>query len=599
MKEPLQIDTSGLMQNPKYRPVIFDYEVLKYETQLAMYDVWAHKWVAARTPEGCGALMRAYLIDPRTVFVGFNNKNFDNLIATACIDGWSQADVYALNNAIIHDELDEPIHGVQYENYQELRFRLPNVWTFAKRAWDAGFDLGTTRMSSQGVKIPCMSLKKWEKFNGIKVTKTPIPFTHPLPLTDKEAKALAEYNKYDVAATTLMICTSLIGKWETRCGFADMLGPKKFGWHKTFTKLAADLFVTHPEKKTDREDISWAQTIPKLPKCLRIEKHPELLKYFSKRLFEIEEQGLSIPINGIIHNFRIGGAHSVSGREVHKGDIWHVDASGFYPATMALFDLCSPAMDKKKFNKHRLMRMVMPKSDPRRVVLKQSQNSAYGGMLEPFSDLYYPANARQTCIFCQLFIVDFLERVEPYSKLIQTNTDGVYLLPNSEEDKKHITAAIKEFENRTGLVMDVDRYVEMYQRDVNNYIVIAADGSEIVKGGAFRSTNHARPSVGQMMNRCEIMDVPFNPDQYTLEELAIVCTRDKNSRGFSIDGKETDADTIDVVPVFPFQAHEIYTVNKDGSFRKARLCPDFAALTSDTDRAEIDWGYYQTKKDAE
>lgn len=588
-----EIDTSPLMNNPKYRPVFFDFEVLRCETMLTVYDVYARRWHTARTPQKCRELIRAYLMDPRTVFAGFNNKNYDNLIATACIQNWPQHEVFALNNGIIHGET-ESINGESYEDFQELRFRLPGVWDFARRAWDCGFDLPPApKMSAEGVKIPYMSLKKWEKFNDLMVCKTPIPFTHPLPLSDTEAEGLAYYNRYDVAATLYMACITLAGEWATRCGFAEMLGEKKFGWHKTFTKLAADLFVEFPEKKVSADDTQWVQTVPQLPACLRIEKNPELIKYFSQRIYEIEQRGLSISVNGIPHNFKIGGSHSVNERDICKGDIWHVDVGSMYPAIMALFNLCSRTMNVKKYDDIRKMRMKMKKSDWRRDVYKKALNSTYGGMLDLYSTLYDPAMGRQVCVLGQLFIVDMLEKLEPYTRLIQTNTDGIYVVPNSPEDEVHARAAVKAFEKRTGLTMEIEHYVAMYQRDVNNYIAIRADGTEKVKGGAFHSTNHCRPSVGQMMNRCEIMGIPFDPDQYPIEDLAIVCTRDKNSRGFIIDGVETDVETIDVVPVFPFQAHDIQTVRKDGGFCKAKLCPDFAAPVKGINRAEIDFSFFQ------
>ncbi|MDD3545498.1 MAG: hypothetical protein PHG96_09110 [Kiritimatiellae bacterium] len=599
MTGPIQTDTSALKRNPNYRSVFFDFEVLRHETMLTVYDVWMDRWITARTPENCGALLRGYLIDPRTVFVGFNNVNYDNLIATACIDNWPQEDVYGLNYATIHG-VYEPIHGESYADFQDLRFRLPGVWTFARRAWDAGRDLlPAPKMSEQGVKIPPMSLKKWEKFNGLKVVKSPIPFTHPLPLTADEAARLAEYNKYDVAATVRMVCQSLIGEWETRCGFAEMLGPKKFGWHKTFTKLAAELFVINPDKKVESTDTSWGQTVTQFPKCLRVQKHDSLLGHFSCPLFELELREFSTQINGMPHVFKIGGAHSVNGRAVYKGDIWDIDVGGMYPSLMCLFNLCSRTMDAKKYNEVRMARMAMSKSDWRRNVYKKALNSTYGGTLYPFSDLYDPAKGRQVCVLGQLFIVDLLEKLEPYVTLIQTNTDGVYVIPTSPENAVHAKAEVEAFERRTGLVMEIDHYVAMYQRDVNNYIAVREDGTEKIRGSAFHSTNHLKPSVGQMMNRCEIMGIPFDPDQYTLEELSIVCTRDKNSRGFMIDGVETDAETIDVLPVYPLQAQSISTVKKNGGFCKARLCPDYAAHASNVSRADIDFGYFQRQIAAE
>ena len=600
MTSPIQTDTSALKRNPRYRPVFFDFEVLRHETLLKVYDVWADKWSRARSPAACGALLRGYLIDPRTVFVGFNNKNYDDLIATACIDNWPQSDVWDLNKgAISSHEFPETIHGERYTDYSDLRFRLPNRWTFSRRAWDAGADLGTKK-SEQGVKIPVMSLKKWEKFNGLKVIKSPIPFTHPLPLTDAEYEMMDGYNEYDVAATVRMACQTLVGEWDTRCGFADMLEGKKFGWHKTFTKLAAALFVNKPDDRVAKEDTSWGQTVTQLPACLRVEKNDGLLRYFSKPLFELEwSGGFSTQICGIPHNFKSGGVHSENGRGIFKGKIWDIDVGGFYPAMMALFNLCSRTMDAKKFNEFRLARNAMAKTDPRRLVYKKGNNSSFGGMIDTFSDFYDPAKGRQVCILGQLFLVDLLEKLEPYVALLNSNTDGVYVMPTSPENALKAEAVVKEFERRTGMTLEIDHYVAMYQRDVNNYIAVRPDGTEKVRGSAFRSTHHLKPSVGQMMNRCEIMSLPFDPDQYTLEELSIVCTRDKNSRGFVIDGVETDAETIDVLPVYPLQAQSISTVRKDGGFCKARLCPDYAAHASNVSRADIDFGYFQRQIAAE
>ena len=79
MKDPIATDTSPLKRNSNYRAVFFDFETLRCETMLTTYDVWADKWCTVRTPATCGALLRGYLLDPRTVFVGYNNKNFERI----------------------------------------------------------------------------------------------------------------------------------------------------------------------------------------------------------------------------------------------------------------------------------------------------------------------------------------------------------------------------------------------------------------------------------------------------------------------------------------------------------------------------------------
>lgn len=594
MKHPIVTDTSPLKDNPNFRPVVFDFEVLPRETMLSLYDIWADRWETISTPEKCAQTLSAYLLDPRTVFVGFNSKNYDNLIAAGCLNGLNQYELRQMNQCLIYSEKCT-LRGVEYLTSGEMRFGYPGVWDFARRAWDAGFDLPPApKLSKEGYKIPYMSLKKWEKFNGLKVERCPIGFDYPNVLTDAQAETLAYYNRYDVAALTRMICTTLVGEWQTRCGFAEILG-KKFSWHKTFTKLAADMFVIAP-KDVVTDDEPWGRTIATLPPNLVV-ANSELLEYFDQSLQTLERMSYTTNVAGVAHTFQIGGAHSVNERSVFKGDIWDIDVGSMYPSIMCLFNLCSRTMDAEKYNAIRLERMKMPKTDWRRDVFKKALNSTYGGMLDKFSTLYDPAKARQVCILGQLFIIDLIEKLEPYVKLIQTNTDGIYVIPNNEADAVSAKSVVQAFQKRTGLVMEIDHFKAFYQRDVNNYIAIYADGREKVRGAAFRSINHARPSVIQAMNRADIMGYPFDPDEFSTEELSIVCTRDKNSRGFVIDGVETNAETIDVVPVYPLQSQQINTVLNDGTLVKARLCPDYARIASQTTRSEINFNFYRDQEE--
>ena len=90
--------------------------------------------------------------------------------------------------------------------------------------------------------------------------------------------------------------------------------------------------------------------------------------------------------------------------------------------------------------------------------------------------------ANSVCISGQLLILDLIEKVEPYGKFVNINTDGIFMWAKDEEDYKKIQEIAKEWENRTGLELEWERYTKMYQRDVNNYICVEDTGAITSKG---------------------------------------------------------------------------------------------------------------------
>lgn len=95
------------------------------------------------------------------------------------------------------------------------------------------------------------------------------------------------------------------------------------------------------------------------------------------------------------------------------------------------------------------------------------------------NSLYDPRQANNVCIYGQLLILDLIEKIEPFCKLIQTNTDGLLIkMPgaDTEENRKRffktISELVSEWEKRTGLTMEFEEYEKIYQKDVNNYIAV-------------------------------------------------------------------------------------------------------------------------------
>jgi DNA polymerase len=88
--------------------------------------------------------------------------------------------------------------------------------------------------------------------------------------------------------------------------------------------------------------------------------------------------------------------------------------------------------------------------------------------------LFDPLQANRVCVYGQILLLDLMERLEPYCQIIQSNTDGVLVkLPDgSDETYERIDDICYEWETRTGLKLEFDEYRKVYQKDVNNYIVV-------------------------------------------------------------------------------------------------------------------------------
>lgn len=96
--------------------------------------------------------------------------------------------------------------------------------------------------------------------------------------------------------------------------------------------------------------------------------------------------------------------------------------------------------------------------------------------------MYDPLMANLTCIFGQMIILDLIAHVEPYSRLLQTNTDGIFVLCENEEMKEKVIEVTNEVGKRLSMEFEIDEFCKLIQKDVNNYIAIDINGKAECKG---------------------------------------------------------------------------------------------------------------------
>lgn len=91
-----------------------------------------------------------------------------------------------------------------------------------------------------------------------------------------------------------------------------------------------------------------------------------------------------------------------------------------------------------------------------------------------YNNLRDHTNRLKVCIYGQCCIVDLLDKLENEIKgleIFQSNTDGI-LISCEDYEYDRVEEIIHEWEHRTGLEMEIDESIALYQRDVSNYILV-------------------------------------------------------------------------------------------------------------------------------
>ena len=111
-----------------------------------------------------------------------------------------------------------------------------------------------------------------------------------------------------------------------------------------------------------------------------------------------------------------------------------------------------------------------PMQQPYKIVL----NSTYGAMKDRHNAMYDPRQANNVCVGGQLLLLDLIERLEDHCDIIQSNTDGILVKLRHDDDFELIDDICWEWEKRTGMRLEFDEFQRVFQKDVNNYLIVPA-----------------------------------------------------------------------------------------------------------------------------
>lgn len=430
--------------------LVYDFEVFKHDWLVVILDLSTKKeTVIVNDVEALRALYDKF---KRDIWIGFNNKSYDQYIFKSILAGFNPKRV---NDYII--TLGQP--GWKFS--QLLRqFPLYNYDVFNK-----GLDRG---------------LKAFEGFMGNDITESSVPFDIDRKLTDAEIEETVKYCRHDVM-NTLQLFVERYADFEAHMGLLRYYAngePLDLSLlSKTKVQLSATILGAKSREYNDEFDID-------LPPTLDIKKYTNVVEWYKNPDNRDYRKKLETYVAGVPHTFAWGGLHGAIDKYHGEGYFLNMDVASLYPSLMIKYGLGSRSIhDPKKYEDiyHTRLKYKAEKN-PLQAPLKIVLNGTYGAMKDKFNPLYDPRQANRVCIYGQLLLLDLMEKLESHCDIIQSNTDGVLVKLRDYYDYDLIDDIAYSWEQRTGLQLEFDEYAKVFQKDVNNYIIVDHEGGYKSKG---------------------------------------------------------------------------------------------------------------------
>lgn len=447
--------------------IFYDFEVFKYDWLVVTMDT--NKKETKVIINSKDELEIFFNENVNEIWCGFNNVRYDQYILKGILCGFNPKKI---NDYIIV----EHNQGWQFSSLFRYNFNFINYDVMA--SGDRG-------------------LKAFEGFMGNDIKESSVPFDIDRPLTDDEIAETIKYCKHDVEQT-VQVFIHRKKDFEAHLGLVKLACQGKALdlslLSRTKPQLTAIILDASRKEHDDEFDISFPQT-------MRIDKYKGVIEWYQNPENRCYKKGnksnhFNIDVAGVPHQFGWGGVHGAIPKYHSKGYFINMDVASLYPSLMIQYNLHSRNISnpQKFIDIYNQRLKYKAEKNPLQAPLKLVLNSTYGVLKDVNNALFDPLMSNNVCVHGQLLLLDLMERLEPYCDIIQSNTDGVLvkmpttvpgaLLNNAEELWFNLIDDIAyEWEERTGLKLEFDEYREIYQKDVNNYIVIDAEGHYKSKGG--------------------------------------------------------------------------------------------------------------------
>lgn len=434
----------------------YDFEVFKHDWMVVVINPVTHdERVIINDADALTALYEGH---KREIWVGYNNIHYDQFIFKGILCGF---DPKAINDFIIA----EGHKGWQYSS-------------LLRKVYMVNYDVFHPRTDR--------GLKTHEAYLGNDICETTVPFDIDRKLTEAEIAETVKYCRHDVEQT-IEVFMQRKSEFDARMDLLKMFNLPLVYLGKTDAQLTAIILgAERPARPRDDEfDI-----VP-LP-CLNLGPYDFIRSWYLDPANQDYSATLDFDIAECPHKCAWGGLHGAIAQYAGEGYFINVDVESYYPAEMIAHELLSRNVrDPSKFKGIRDHRIELKHAkDPRQKALKLVVNGTFGASKDKFNALYDPRQANMVCVNGQLMLIDLMHKLvrDVGAEIIQSNTDGVLIRmpdgfnggPDAFYDR--VDDVAYEWEHRTGMGLEFDEFTRVYQKDVNNYVLVAADGSMKTKG---------------------------------------------------------------------------------------------------------------------
>lgn len=451
----------------------YDFEVFKYDWLVVIINpIDRTESVIINDRE---ALKRYYDEHKSEIWVGYNSRQYDQYILKGILCGF---DPKKISDHII-------VKGQGGWNFSPLLRRIP--------------------LYNYDVMVGFNGLKTLEGFMGNDIRETSVPFDIERKLTQKEIEETVKYCRHDVEQT-MEVWLKNQSDFDAQMGLIKMFDLPLSMISKTKVQLSAVVLGAIKKQHDDEFEIS-------IPDTLRVEKYSHIVEWYRNPANRDYAKKLKVDVAGVPHIFAWGGLHGAIDKYSGIGHYLMMDVASLYPSLMIEYGHQSRNIsDPTKYREIRDMRLkYKAEKNPLQAPLKIVLNGTYGAMKDKHNNLYDPRQANNVCVAGQLLLLDLIEHLEPFCEIIQSNTDGVLVKLRDIDDYDQIDDIAHEWEKRTRLTLEFDQYHKVYQKDVNNYVLVDYDGKMKSKGKYVKKLNdldYDLPIVNRAMVDYMVSDVP-------------------------------------------------------------------------------------------
>jgi len=428
--------------------LFYDFEVFSQDWLVVINDVTNRcEHVIINNPDELEKVYKQHIND---IWVGFNSRHYDQYILKGILCGFEPKKI---NDFII-------VAGNPGWKYSSVMRNVPLI----------NYDvmLGTDR-----------GLKSFEGFMGNNIKESSVPFDIDRKLTQEELDETVKYCRHDVEQT-IEVFLQRSEEFDASRELIKLFNLPISSYSKTKAQLVCEICGGMGKRFDDNEF-----DFPIVP-CLKLNKYKYVLDWYKNSENHSYDKSLETMIAGVPHTFAWGGIHGAKKQNTESGVLLNMDVTAYYPSIQLQYKYGYRNMSKPEnfelIHKENL-RYKAEGNKKARSPFKIADNSMSGQLKDKNSRLYDPLMNNAVCVNGQLMLLMLIEMVEPHAQLVQSNTDGILLKLKSIDDYDILDDVVYEWECATGMKMEFELFSKVFQKDVNNYIIIDADGKIKSKGG--------------------------------------------------------------------------------------------------------------------